>query len=225
MLGKIYPDMSTKHDVFGQLRDSGVVAVLRGVDADTLIEITDALVDGGVSGIELTADTPGIAGMVEELTGSFDDEIVVGVGTVLDAETARTAMLGGADFIVSPSLHEDVITVCNRYGTLVAPGIMTPSEAIRGFEAGADLLKVFPASSLGPGHLSSIKGPLGQIPLMPTGGVTVDNAAAYIDAGAECVGAGSALVDYEAVARGDFDVITETAREFSAVVEAARDES
>ncbi len=217
--------MSTKHDVFGQLRESGVVAVLRGVDAETLIEITDALVDGGVSGIELTADTPGIAEMVEELTGSFDDEIVVGVGTVLDAETARTAMLGGADFIVSPSLHEDVITVCNRYGTLVAPGIMTPSEAIRGFEAGADLLKVFPASSLGPRHLSSIKGPLGQIPLMPTGGVTVDNAAAYIDAGAECVGAGSALVDYEAADRGDFDVITETAREFSAVVDAARDES
>lgn len=215
--------MRTKHDVFQQLRDSGVVAVLRGVDADTLIDITDALVAGGVSGIELTADTPGIADMVEELDASFgDEEIAVGVGTVLDSETARTVMLSGADFVVSPSLHEDVIDTCNRYGTLVAPGIMTPTEAITGYEAGADLLKVFPASSLGPGHLGSIKGPLGQIPLMPTGGVSPDNAADYIDAGAECVGAGSALVDYEAAARGEFEEITDTAKRFRAVIDDAR---
>ncbi len=215
--------MRTKHDVFDELRASGVVAVLRGVDANTLIEITDALVAGGVTGIELTADTPGIAGMVEELTASFDEEIAVGVGTVLDAETARTVMLSGADFVVSPSLHEDVITICNRYGTLVAPGIMTPTEAVSGYEAGADLLKVFPASSVGPGHLGAIKGPLGQVPLMPTGGVDIDNAASYIDAGAECVGAGGALVDYEAAERGDYSEITETAREFSAVIDAARE--
>lgn len=215
--------MRTKHDVFQELRNSGVVAVLRGVDADTLIEITDALVAGGVTGIELTADTSGIARMVDELTGSFDEEIAVGVGTVLDAETARTVMLSGADFVVSPSLHEDVITICNRYGTLVAPGIMTPTEAVTGYEAGADLLKVFPASSVGPAHLGAIKGPLGQVPLMPTGGVGIDNAADYIDAGAECVGAGSALVDYEAASRGDFSEITETAREFSAVIDAARE--
>lgn len=215
--------MRTKHDVFDELRASGVVAVLRGVDANTLIEITDALVAGGVTGIELTADTPGIAGMVEELTASFDEEIAVGVGTVLDAETARTVMLSGADFVVSPSLHEDVITICNRYGTLVAPGIMTPTEAVSGYEAGADLLKVFPASSVGPGHLGAIKGPLGKVPLMPTGGVDIDNAASYIDAGAECVGAGGALVDYEAAERGDYSEITETAREFSAVIDAARE--
>jgi len=214
--------MHTKHDVFQQLRDSGVVAVLRGVDADTLIEITDALLAGGVTGIELTADTPGIAGMVEELDSTFGDEIAVGVGTVLDSETARTVMLSGADFVVSPSLHADVIDTCNRYGTLVAPGIMTPTEAITGYEAGADLLKVFPASSLGPGHLGSIKGPLGQIPLMPTGGVSPDNAGDYIEAGAECVGAGGALVDYEAAARGDFESITETATEFRAVIDDAR---
>jgi 2-dehydro-3-deoxyphosphogluconate aldolase/(4S)-4-hydroxy-2-oxoglutarate aldolase len=210
-------------ETFDRLVDSGVVAVLRGADPDTLIDITDALLAGGVTGIELTADTPGIDDMLSELTASFDDEIVVGAGTVLDAETARMTMLAGADFVVSPSLHEDVIDICNRYGTLVAPGIMTPTEAIRGYEAGADLVKVFPASSLGPGHLSSIKGPLGQIPLMPTGGVDLDNAAAYIEAGAECVGAGSALVDYEAAERGDFETITQTAKEFSAVVADARE--
>jgi 2-dehydro-3-deoxyphosphogluconate aldolase/(4S)-4-hydroxy-2-oxoglutarate aldolase len=215
--------MQAKAETFDRLVDSGVVAVLRGADPDTLIDITDALLAGGVTGIELTADTPGIDDMLSELTASFDDEIVVGAGTVLDAETARMTMLAGADFVVSPSLHEDVIDICNRYGTLVAPGIMTPTEAIRGYEAGADLVKVFPASSLGPGHLSSIKGPLGQIPLMPTGGVDLDNAAAYIEAGAECVGAGSALVDYEAAERGDFETITQTAKEFSAVVADARE--
>ncbi len=216
--------MQPKADTYGQLVDSGVIAVLRGADPDTLVGIVDALVEGGVTGIELTADTPGIEEMLGELTASFDDdEITIGTGTVLDAETARMTMLAGADFVVSPSLHEDVIEICNRYGTLVAPGIMTPTEAIRGYEMGADLVKVFPASSLGPGHLKSIKGPYSQIPLMPTGGVDLDNAADYIDAGAECVGAGSALVDYAAAERGEFETITETAREFSAVIDDARD--
>ena len=217
--------MNAKAETLQQLVDSGAVAVLRGADPDTLIDITDALVEGGVTGIELTADTPGIGDMLSELTDSFgDDEITVGAGTVLDSETARMAMLAGADFVVSPSLHEDVIDICNRYGVLVAPGIMTPTEAIRGYEAGADLVKLFPASSLGPDHLSAIKGPLGQIPLMPTGGVDLDNVADYIDAGAECVGAGSALVDYEAAERGEFETITEQAREFSARIDAARDD-
>ena len=216
--------MQAKAETFQRLVDSGVVAVLRGADPDTLIEITDALVEGGVTGIELTADNPDIAELLDALTSSFDDEITVGVGTVLDAETARMTMLEGAEFVVSPSLHEDVIEICNRYGTLVAPGVMTPTEAIRGYEAGADLVKMFPASSLGPGHLKSIKGPYGQIPLMPTGGVDLDNAAAYIEAGAECVGVGSALVDYEAADRGEFDSITEQARAFSDRIETARND-
>lgn len=223
MPGENRTRMQAKAKTFDRLVDSGVVAVLRGADPDTLIDITDALVAGGVTGIELTADTPGVGEMLSELTGSFsNDEIVVGAGTVLDGETARMTMLAGADFVVSPSLHTDVIDICNRYGTLVAPGIMTPTEAIRGYEAGADLVKLFPASSLGPDHLSSIKGPLGQIPLMPTGGVDLDNAAAYIEAGAECVGVGSALVDYEAAERGDFETITQNANQFSAVIEDAR---
>ena len=216
--------MQAKAETYEQLVDSGVVAVLRGADSETLIGITDALLEGGVTAIELTADTPGIEGMLGELTGSFgDDEITVGTGTVLDAETARMTMLAGAEFVVSPSLHEDVIEICNRYGTLVAPGVMTPTEAIQGYEMGADLVKIFPASSLGPGHLSSIKGPYSQIPLMPTGGVDLDNAADYIEAGAACVGAGGALVDYEAAARGEFETITEQARAFSEIIEAARE--
>ncbi|EMA61028.1 2-dehydro-3-deoxyphosphogluconate aldolase/4-hydroxy-2-oxoglutarate aldolase [Halorubrum distributum JCM 13561] len=210
------------NETLSRLVDSGVVAVLRGVPADQLIEITEALREGGVTAVEITADTPDVAEKLGEVAGSFDDEVVVGTGTVLDSETARTTLMAGAEFVVSPSLHEDVIETCNRYGAVSAPGVMTPTEAIRGYEAGADFVKVFPAKTVGPAHLGAMKGPLGQIPMMPTGGVSPDNAADYVDAGAFAVGAGGALVDYDAAERGDYEVITETAREFTRVVEAAR---
>ncbi|GAB6878759.1 bifunctional 4-hydroxy-2-oxoglutarate aldolase/2-dehydro-3-deoxy-phosphogluconate aldolase [Halorubrum gandharaense] len=212
-------------DTLSRIEESGVVAVLRGVEADQLIGIADALREGGVTAIEITADTPNVGDLLSDVTGSFDDsEVVVGTGTVLDSETARTTLMAGAEFVVSPSLHEDVIETCNRYGAVSAPGVMTPTEAVRGYEAGADFVKVFPASTVGPGHLAAMKGPLGQIPMMPTGGVGPDNAADFVEAGAFAVGAGGALVDYEAAARGDFETITETAREFSRVVETARED-
>jgi 2-dehydro-3-deoxyphosphogluconate aldolase/(4S)-4-hydroxy-2-oxoglutarate aldolase len=210
------------NETLSRLVDSGVVAVLRGVEADQLIEITDALREGGVTAVEITADTPNVAEKLGEVAGSFDDEVVVGTGTVLDSETARTTLMAGAEFVVSPSLHEDVIETCNRYGAVSAPGVMTPTEAVRGYEAGADFVKVFPAKTVGPAHLGAMKGPLGQIPMMPTGGVGPGNAADYIDAGAFAVGAGGALVDYDAADRGDYEAITETAREFVQVVEDAR---
>ena len=210
------------NETLSRLADAGVVAVLRGVDADQLIGITEALREGGVTAVEITADTPGVAEKLREVTGSFGDEVVVGTGTVLDSETARTTLLAGAEFVVSPSLHEDVIETCNRYGAVTAPGVMTPTEAIRGYEAGADFVKVFPAKTVGPSHLGAMKGPLGQIPMMPTGGVSPDNAGDYVEAGAFAVGAGGALVDYDAAERGDYDEITETAREFVKVVEEAR---
>ena len=210
------------NETLSRIVDSGVVAVLRGVPADQLIEIADALREGGVTAVEITADTPDVAEKIGEVAGAFDDEVVVGTGTVLDSETARTTLMAGAEFVVSPSLHEDVIETCNRYGAVSAPGVMTPTEAVRGYEAGADFVKVFPAKTVGPAHLGAMKGPLGQIPMMPTGGVGPDNAADYIDAGAFAVGAGGALVDYDAAERGDYEAITETAREFTRVVEEAR---
>ena len=210
------------NETLSRLADTGVVAVLRGVEADQLIGITEALREGGVTAVEITADTPDVAGKLREVTGSFGDEVVVGTGTVLDSETARTTLLAGAEFVVSPSLHEDVIETCNRYGAVTAPGVMTPTEAVRGYEAGADFVKVFPAKTVGPSHLGAMKGPLGQIPMMPTGGVSPDNAGDYVEAGAFAVGAGGALVDYDAAERGDYDEITETAREFTRVVEEAR---
>lgn len=211
------------NETFSRIVESGVVAVLRGVPADQLIGIAEALEAGGVTAVEVTADTPNVGDLVGELAGSFaDDEVVVGAGTVLDAETARTVLMAGAEFVVSPSLHEDVIETCNRYGAVSAPGVMTPTEAVRGYEAGADFVKVFPAKTLGPAHVGAMKGPLGQIPMMPTGGVGPDNAADFVDAGAFAVGAGGALVDYDAAERGDYEAITETAREFTRIVEEAR---
>jgi len=210
------------NETLSRLADTGVVAVLRGVEADQLIEITEALREGGVTAVEITADTPDVAGKLGEVTGSFGDEVVVGTGTVLDSETARTTLMAGAEFVVSPSLHEDVIETCNRYGAVTAPGVMTPTEAIRGYEAGADFVKVFPAKTVGPAHLGAMKGPLGQVPMMPTGGVGPDNAGDYVEAGAFAVGAGGALVDYDAAERGDYESITETARELVQVVDEAR---
>jgi 2-dehydro-3-deoxyphosphogluconate aldolase/(4S)-4-hydroxy-2-oxoglutarate aldolase len=210
------------NETLSRIADGGVVAVLRGVDADQLVGIAEALQAGGVDVVEITADTPAVTDLIGTLTDTFDD-LVVGTGTVLDAETARSTIAAGAAFVVSPSLHEDVIETCNRYGVVCAPGVMTPTEAIRGYEAGADFVKVFPAKTVGPDHLAAMKGPLRQIPLMPTGGVGPTNAGEYVEAGAFAVGAGGALVDYEAAARGDYEVITETAREFTRVVEEARD--
>lgn len=210
------------NETLSRLAETGVVAVLRDVDADQLIAITDALVAGGVNAIEITADTPGVTDRISEVTDALGDEAIVGTGTVLDAETAQATIAAGAEFVVSPSLHEDVIETCNRYGVVCAPGVMTPTEAIRGYEAGADFVKVFPAKTVGPAHLGAMKGPLGQVPMMPTGGVSPDNAGAYIDAGAFAVGAGGALVDYEAADRGDYEAITETARRLTRVVSEAK---
>jgi 2-dehydro-3-deoxyphosphogluconate aldolase/(4S)-4-hydroxy-2-oxoglutarate aldolase len=206
-----------------RLVDSGVVAVMRGADADTILEVATALKDGGVTAFEITADNPDAMGLIDEVSASFDEsEAIVGAGTVLDSGTARAAITSGAEFVVGPTFDPGVVETCNRYGVPVAPGVLTPTEALTAYEAGADLAKVFPASSMGPGHLSSIAGPLPQIPLMPTGGVDVGNAAEYIRAGAAVVGAGSALMDDDAVAAGDFESITGTAREFTRTIEDAR---
>ena len=206
-----------------RLVDSGVVAVMRGADADTAIEVASALADGGVTAFEITAENPDAMDLVAELSSSFDEsEAIVGVGTVLDSETAQAAIGSGAAFVVGPTFDPGMVETCNRYGVPVAPGVLTPTEAVTAYEAGADIAKVFPASSMGPGHLSSIAGPLPQIPLMPTGGIDADNVADYIEAGAAVVGAGSALMDETAVAAGEFASITETAREFTRAVEEAR---
>lgn len=215
--------MST-HEDMQQLIDSGVIAVLRGIEPDHVEEAAAALVEGGVTTLEITADTPGATDMIEDVAAIYEDrdDVLVGAGTVLDAETARAALMAGAEFVLSPSLHEDVIDTCNRYGVLVAPGVATPTEAITAFEAGADLVKLFPASDLGASYLRSVGGPLGQIPIVPTGGIGPDNAGEFIEAGACAVGAGGSLVDSEAIEAGNYEQLTENAEALVAAVEDAR---
>ena len=214
--------MSTT-DAFAAMCESGVVAVLRGAEPETVVDTAEALVAGGVTALEVTADTAGATDMIATLSEALGDDALVGAGTVLDSETARAAIAAGAEFVVSPSFDEGVVETCNRYGVLCAPGVMTPTEAVEAYEAGADLVKVFPAKTVGPDHVAALKGPLGHLEIMPTGGVSPDNAGDYIEAGAACVGAGSALVDRDLVEAGDFEAITERAADFRAVVEAARE--
>lgn len=213
----------TRSRVHSRIVESGVVAVLRGIEAETAIEVAEALHAGGIGAVEVTADTPNAVEMIADLSNAFDDtEVTVGAGTVLDSETASAAIRAGAEFVVSPTLSQDVIETANRYDAVSAPGVLTPTEALTAIEYGADLVKVFPAASVGPEYIASIRGPLDQLPIVPTGGVNLDNAAAFIEAGARAVGVGSALVDDEAIAAGDYDSLTDTARAFSETVEDAK---
>jgi 2-dehydro-3-deoxyphosphogluconate aldolase/(4S)-4-hydroxy-2-oxoglutarate aldolase len=205
-----------------RIREGGVIAILRGVEPDPAVDVADAVVDGGVTALEVTADTPRVAETIGRLADRFDD-VLVGAGTVLDAETARTVQLAGAEFLVTPTVDAGVIEVGNRYGTPVATGAFTPTEAVDAYEAGADLVKVFPAATGGPEHVAALGGPLPQIPLVPTGGVGPSNAGEYVEAGAVAVGVGSAIVDGDAVANGEYATIAENARRTVEAVAAARE--
>lgn len=211
------------HSRFDRLLETGIVGILRGVPAERTVDVADALVTGGIDVIEVTADTEGALDTVGRLRGAFDrSELLVGAGTVLDAETAGAALRAGAEFVVTPSFDSGVVETCNRHGAVVVPGVMTPTEAVAAYEAGADALKMFPASTLGPSHVRSLMGPLPQLPLFPTGGVSLDNVTAFIEAGADGVGVGSSLVDSEAVAAGDYGALTDRAASFRDAVESAR---
>jgi 2-dehydro-3-deoxyphosphogluconate aldolase/(4S)-4-hydroxy-2-oxoglutarate aldolase len=198
-----------------------VIAILRGVDSESAIDVANAVVDGGITALEVTADTPNVIETIETLSGRFDD-VIVGAGTVLDAETARSVQLAGAEFIITPTVDVQVIETGNRYGTPVATGAFTPTEAIRAYQSGASFVKVFPAVTGGPEHISALSSPLSQIPLVPTGGVDPSNAEEYIEAGAAAVGVGSAIVDDDAVANKNYELIVENARRIVDAVAAAR---
>ena len=207
--------------VLDRIIDCGVVAVLRADSSAELLDVAGALREGGVVAIEVTMTTPGALKVIEEAAARMKDSII-GVGTVLDPETARAAILAGAEYIVSPTLHLGVIELAKRYGKIVMPGAFTPTEILTAWQAGADVVKVFPASVGGPAYFKDVKGPLPQVRLMPTGGVDLTTTGAFIKAGACAVGAGSAMVDKKAVSAGKFDTITETARKFVEEVRKAR---
>ncbi|HSK08114.1 MAG TPA: bifunctional 4-hydroxy-2-oxoglutarate aldolase/2-dehydro-3-deoxy-phosphogluconate aldolase [Vicinamibacterales bacterium] len=200
----------------------GVVAVIRLEDPAALRETCDALAAGGVRALEVTMTVPRAVLLIEQMAGSMGPEFAVGAGTVLDAETARQVILAGARFVVGPVFRPAVIEMCHRYDVAVMPGAFTPTEILGAWEAGADVVKVFPATALGPGFFKDVHGPLPQVRLMPTGGVTRENAGEWIRAGAVAIGVGTALVDRKAVAERRFDAITANARHFVEAVRLAR---
>jgi len=205
------------------LIDGGVVPVVRAKSTNDAMKIVYAIKEGGINTVEITMTIPGAIGVMEEVAKKFGDEVLLGAGTVLDAETARTSILAGAEFVVSPCLNEDLIRICKRYAKMVIPGAMTPTEILKAWEMGADIVKVFPAGNLGgPEYIKAIKAPLPQILLNPTGGVNLENAAEFIRAGASIISVGSALVDKKAVAEGKFEVLTSKAKQFVEEIKKAR---
>jgi 2-dehydro-3-deoxyphosphogluconate aldolase/(4S)-4-hydroxy-2-oxoglutarate aldolase len=205
-----------------QVLDAGVVAVVRSPDWQQLVEVARALVDGGVTVMEITFSVPNALEVIRQVRSALGERILLGAGTVLDPETARAALLAGAEFIVAPTLNLEVIRLCRRYDKLVMPGAFTPTEILTAWEAGADIVKVFPADVGGPEYLKALRGPLPQIRLMPTGGVDLSTAAAFLKAGACCLGVGGQLVEPRAVAERNFDRIRELARQYVNVVKQAR---
>ncbi len=202
--------------------DVGVIAIVRVASAEQAVEVCGAVARGGVKAIEVTMTVPGAIDAIKEFKKTASDDILLGAGTVLDPETARTVILAGADFIVSPNLNVDVIKMAHRYGKVVIPGTFTATEILAAWDAGADIVKIFPAGVVGPQYLKDIKGPLPQIRITPTGGVTLDNASEFIRAGAACISVATALVDKKALAEKKFDVISEKARQFIEAVKVGR---
>lgn len=214
--------MPTRAETVAALEACGVVAVIRLKDAGALGAVVDALAAGGVRALEVTMTVPGAIELIREIASSLPPGVVLGAGTVLDAETAQAAVEAGARYVVSPVFREEVLRVCHRFDVAALPGCFTPTEILEAWEAGADVVKVFPATALGPGYFRDLRGPFPQLRLMPTGGVSLANAGEWIRAGAVAIGVGTALVDAEAVAARRFDEITERARQFVAAVAAAR---
>jgi len=205
-----------------QIAQVGVVAIMRTKSSDQLLAAADAIKNGGVNVIEVTMTTPGALSVIEDAVKRYGSEVLFGAGTVLDPETARQAILSGAQFIVCPTFKRETVELCRRYSIPVMPGAYTPTEILTAWEAGADVVKVFPADTLGPAFIKAVKGPLPQVKLIPTGGVSLGNVADFIKAGVEAVGVGGELINNALLEARDFNALTERARRFAAAVQEAR---
>jgi 2-dehydro-3-deoxyphosphogluconate aldolase/(4S)-4-hydroxy-2-oxoglutarate aldolase len=210
-----------KTDVINKIREIGVIPVVRATSADEAMRAIDAIREGGISVLEITMTVPNAFSLIELVTTRFGSDALVGAGTVLDAETAKSCIASGAQFVVSPALNLDTIAYCREQDVAVMPGALTPTEVVQAWNAGADFVKVFPAGAVGgPTYLKSLKAPLPQIELVPTGGVSLKTAADFIKAGAAALGVGADLVDIKAQSY----LITERARQFVEIVRQAREE-
>ncbi|MDR3622278.1 MAG: bifunctional 4-hydroxy-2-oxoglutarate aldolase/2-dehydro-3-deoxy-phosphogluconate aldolase [Paludisphaera borealis] len=201
-----------------RILDGGVVAIVRSESSESLVKVVEALAEGGVTAAEITFTVPDAVDVIRDARRQVGDALVLGAGTVLDPETARIALLAGAEYLVSPNVNPDVIRLCRRYDKVVMPGAFTPTEVVTAWETGADVVKIFPADAVGPAYLKALRGPLPQIRLMPTGGVDLNTAEAFLKAGACCLGVGGSLVEPKAVAARDFDRIRSLASQYVAIV-------
>ncbi len=213
---------SAKAAAIARVSAGGVVAIMRHTEASLAIDAAEALLRGGIAVVEVTMNTAGALGMIEQLRAHFGERMLVGAGTVLSPAAVEQALGAGAQFIVAPNTDPQVIAFCNQRSLPVLPGAFSPSEVVAAWQAGADLVKVFPVSSVGPRYIRDLRGPLPHIPLVPTGGITVDNAADYIKAGATAVGGGSDLVEKAILDRRDFIELERRARGFSDAVARGR---
>jgi 2-dehydro-3-deoxyphosphogluconate aldolase/(4S)-4-hydroxy-2-oxoglutarate aldolase len=211
-----------KTEQLNLMRETGVIAIMRAQSSDQLIGAADAIRAGGVRVIEVTMTTPGALDVISEAVSRYGDEVLFGAGSVLDAETARAAILAGAGFVVAPTLDVEMVALCNRYGVPVVPGIFTPTEALTAWEAGANMVKLFPASVGGPGMVKAILAPLPQLEIVPVGGVNLETAAEFIRKGSVALGVGSSLVNQALLDQGDMDELTRRAGAFIDAVQEGR---
>ena len=212
-----------KAEIIKHIEDLGLVPVVRASSADEAMQAIDAIKAGGVNVLEITMTVPGAVKVIEKVADKYGTDVLVGAGTVLDPETARACLLAGAQFIVSPALNLDTIAICQRYSAPVMPGVLTPTEVITAWSAGADLVKVFPCGSVGgASYVKNLKGPFPQIKIIPTGGVSLTTAADFIKAGASALGVGTDLVDVKAIREGNPQVVTDRAKQFLDIVREAR---
>lgn len=203
-----------KEQQLALIGEQKIVAILRSQTSDQLLRVAEALAEGGIRVLEITLTVPGALKIIEAVADQLGDRLLVGAGTVLDPETARSAMLAGAEFFVSPGTSPAMIATCRRYGKCVFPGAFTPTEVLSAWESGCDAVKVFPCDVVGHRHIKALKGPLPQIPLIPTGGVNQETARDFLNAGALAVGVGSSLAPKTAIEAGDFELIADCARKF-----------
>ena len=212
----------TKPEILSRLLSPGIIAILRADSSEHLLAAAEALLSGGVTAMEVTMTTPGALEVIGEVNRRFGSQILMGVGSVLDPETARLAILAGAQFVVTPVVCPEVIRVCNRYSKPIACGALTPTEALLAHDSGADFVKIFPADQFGPTYIRNILAPLPMLQVVPTGGVTPENAGDFLAAGSVALGVGSSLVSKGVLEKGDWSELTRRAQRFVDAVQAAR---
>ena len=211
-----------RQKILDRLKDSGIIAVIRLDGVENLDKIIDALAKGGVQALEVTMTTPNAVAIIRDISFSLSEDFLIGAGTVLNTDTAKEVIDAGAQFVVSPVFKPSIIEIVHQYDKVAISGAFSPTEILSAWETGADIVKIFPATVLGPVYFKDIHGPLPQVKLTPTGGVNIDNAEEFIRCGAVCLGVGTALLDKKLIKNQDWDALEEKARQFKAAVERGR---